>query len=183
MEELLEFNDNILYMIKKIEYLDFINCGAINSRVKGYVKPIIENSIDSFFKATELRHPIVEELFDDIEYLPHNIMLGKNTDNLGIVLYGINGSGKSTLMKSIGINIILAQIGYYVAAKEFIYSPYKSIFTRIKGNDNLFKRLSSFYVEMAELKAIIQRNNNNTLVLADELCRGTEYKSATIIVS
>ena len=183
MEELLEFNDNILYMIKKIEYLDFINCGAINSRVKGYVKPIIENSTDSFFKATELRHPIVEELFDDIEYLPHNIMLGKNTDNLGIVLYGINGSGKSTLMKSIGINIILAQIGYYVAAKEFIYSPYKSIFTRIKGNDNLFKRLSSFYVEMAELKAIIQRNNNNTLVLADELCRGTEYKSATIIVS
>ena len=56
-------------------------------------------------------------------------------------------------------------------------------FHRIKGNDNLFKRLSSFYVEMAELKAILQRNNCKTLVLADELCRGTEYKSATIIVS
>tara|TARA_B110000902_G_C14277263_1_gene575363 strand:- start:285 stop:3227 length:2943 start_codon:yes stop_codon:yes gene_type:complete len=183
MEDILEFNETFLYFIKKIEYIDFINNGAINATTKGYVKPIIKESNNSFFKATELRHPIVEELFEEIEYLPHNIMLGNNTDNLGIVLYGINGSGKSTLMKSIGINIIMAQMGYYVAAKEFIYSPYSSIFTRIKGNDNLFKRLSSFYVEMAELKAILQRNNNRTLVLADELCRGTEYKSATIIVS
>lgn len=183
MDDFLKYNDNFIYMIKKIEYLDFINNGAINATTKGYVKPNIKTAVNSFFDAKELRHPIVEELFEEIEYLPHNIMLGNNTENLGIVLYGINGSGKSTLMKSIGINIILAQIGYYVAAKEFTYCPYSSIFTRIKGNDNLFKRLSSFYVEMAELKAILQRNNNRTLVLADELCRGTEYKSATIIVS
>lgn len=183
MEEVLIFNKEIISTISLIEYLDFINSGAINAKFKGYVKPELKESQYSFFKAEELRHPIVEDLFDEIEYLPHNIELGKDTNNLGIVLYGINGSGKSTLMKSIGINIIMAQIGYFVAAKKFILSPYHSIFTRIKGNDNLFKRLSSFYVEMAELKAILQRNNCKTLVLADELCRGTEYKSATIIVS
>lgn len=183
MNELLEYNDDILAMISKIEYIDFINCGAIVATTMGYTEPVIEEKAESYFIAEELRHPIVETLFPEVEYMPHNIELGNNTNNLGIVLYGINGSGKSTLMKSIGINIILAQIGYYVAAKKFTYCPYNSIFTRIKGNDNLFKRLSSFYVEMAELKAILQRNDKKTLVLADELCRGTEYKSATIIVS
>tara|TARA_B110000977_G_scaffold201234_1_gene294891 strand:+ start:7711 stop:10647 length:2937 start_codon:yes stop_codon:yes gene_type:complete len=183
MDEILKYNQFVIDSISLIEYLDFINSGAINAKTKGHIKPNLKESAESYFIAEELRHPIVEELFGEIEYLPHNIQLGKNTSNLGIVLYGINGSGKSTLMKSIGINIIMAQIGYYVAAKKFILSPYHSIFTRIKGNDNLFKRLSSFYVEMAELKAILQRNNSKTLVLADELCRGTEFKSATIIVS
>jgi DNA mismatch repair protein MutS len=86
-------------------------------------------------------------------------------------------------MKSIGLNIILAQIGYFVAAKQFIYYPYKTLFTRIIGNDNLMKGLSSFMVEMMELTSILKRNNKNTLVIGDEICRGTEEKSANIIVS
>lgn len=181
MNKVLDYNEIILKSIHKIEYIDFISSGSIVAKTLGYCCPKIEEKECSYFKAKELRHPIVETLFDDIEYYPHDINLGY--ENKGIILYGINGSGKSTLMKSIGINIIMAQIGYFVAAKEFIFSPYKSIFTRIKGNDNLFKKMSSFFVEMSELKAILQRNDKNTLVLADELCRGTEYKSATIIVS
>jgi DNA mismatch repair protein MutS len=86
-------------------------------------------------------------------------------------------------MKSIGLNIILAQIGYFVAAEEFIYSPYHSIFTRINSNDNIYKGLSSFMVEMIELTSILKRNNSNTLVLGDEICKGTENKSANIIVA
>lgn len=183
MNDILNYNDDILNIISRVEYIDFINCGAIVATTMGFIKPTILEKKESYFIAEELRHPIIETLFPEVEYMPHNIELGTETENLGIVLYGINGSGKSTLMKSIGINIILAQIGFYVAAKKFTYSPYCSIFTRIKGNDNLYKRLSSFYVEMSELKAILQRNDNKTLVLADELCRGTEYKSATIIVS
>ena len=164
-----------------IKYFDFINSGALLALKKGYCKPKIKQHSNSYFKAKELRHPIVEDINNMIDYKPHNIELGKKVN--GLILYGINGSGKSTLMKSIGINIILAQIGYYVAAKKFTYYPYKSIFTRIRGNDNLFKKQSSFYVEMTELKAIMKRNNNNTLVLADEVCRGTEEKSANIIVA
>ena len=108
-------------------------------------------------------------------------VLGK--DNTGILLYGINSSGKSTLMKSIGLNIIMAQIGYYVSASEFIYFPYNTLMTRISGMDNIFKGMSSFMVEMMELIAILKRNDSNTLVLGDEICRGTEEKSANIIVT
>lgn len=181
IDNILNYNDNILNIISNIEYFDFINSGALLAIKKGYCKPKIKKDNVSYFKSKELRHPIVEYINDTIEYKPHDIGLGKKKN--GIILYGINGSGKSTLMKSIGINIILAQIGYYVAAKKFTYSPYKSIFTRIRGNDNLFKKQSSFYVEMTELKAIMKRNNMNTLVLADEVCRGTEEKSANIIVA
>ena len=130
-----------------------------------------------------MRHPIVEKLSTDTTYIPHNIELGYETDQNGILLYGINSSGKSTLMKSIGLNVILAQIGYFVSCSHFEFSPYNSLFTRISGNDNLFRGLSSFMVEMMELMAILKRNNNNTLVIADEICRGTEEKSANIIVS
>jgi DNA mismatch repair protein MutS len=76
----------------------------------------------------------------------------------------------------------LAQIGYYVASTKFEYSPYNSLFTRICGNDNMFKGLSSFMVEMMELMAILKRNNSNTLIIADELCKTTEFRSGTIIV-
>lgn len=182
MDKFSNYYEKINIISNKIAYLDFIYNGYINKTKKGYFRPKIVKSENSYFKAKEIRHPLVE-LITSSKYIPQNIELGNNCIQNGILLYGINGSGKSTLMKSIGINIILAQIGYFVACKEFELAPYKSIFTRIKGNDNLFKGLSSFYVEMSELNAILKRNNSKTLVLADELCRGTEEKSANIIVS
>ena len=173
-----------------VKMLDFLNSGAKCAYNLGYCKPTIEYNDISYFKATELRHPIVEVINTDTEYHPHNISLGNNNTNTsnnnnetGILLYGINSSGKSTLMKSIGLSIIMAQIGYYVPAKEFIYSPYKNLFTRIVGSDNLFRGMSSFMVEMIELMAILKRHNNSTLIIADEICRGTEEKSANIIVA
>jgi DNA mismatch repair protein MutS len=86
-------------------------------------------------------------------------------------------------MKSIGLAIVMAQIGYYVPATKFVYSPYYNLMTRIVGIDNIFRGMSSFMVEMMELIAILKRNTNNTLVLGDEICRGTEEKSANIIVA
>jgi len=177
------FSDILLYFCKKIAFVDFINAGAVNSIKNHYIKPIIKNNDVSFFKSIELRHPIVENINNTYEYKPHNISLGGSNDLCGILLYGINSSGKSTLMKSIGLNIILAQIGYYTASKSFEFSPYKSLFTRISGNDNIHRGLSSFMVEMIELTSILKRNNKNTLVIGDEICRGTEEKSANIIVA
>ena len=178
------FSNFFIYWGKEIGYLDFINSGAIASIKNKYTKPEIKKSKDdSYFTACQLRHPIVETINKDFNYVPHDIGLGGPNDIDGILLYGINSSGKSTLMKSIGLNIILAQIGYFVSASNFIYYPYKTLFTRIIGNDNLFKGLSSFMVEMMELTSILKRNNKNTLVIGDEICRGTEEKSANIIVS
>ncbi len=173
----------ILYLwSKKIAFVDFINSGALCAQLNHYSKPIINLKQASYFKAKEMRHPIVEKIHTDTNYVPHDIELGFETKQNGILLYGINSSGKSTLMKSIGLNIILAQIGYYVPSTTFEYSPYNSLFTRISGNDNMFRGLSSFMVEMMELMAILKRNDSKTMVIGDEICRGTEEKSANIIV-
>jgi DNA mismatch repair protein MutS len=184
MKEFLEkFGKCLHYFSSKIAYIDYINSGAICAMTNHYSKPIISNTSASFFKATEMRHPLVEKIATDTVYVPHDIEIGTGTDQDGILLYGINSSGKSTLMKAIGLNLILAQIGYYTATTKFIYSPYHSIFTRICGNDNMFKGLSSFMVEMMELMAILKRNTMNTLVIGDELAKGTEFRSGIVIVS
>jgi DNA mismatch repair protein MutS len=176
-----KYSDAYNYWTKKIGLIDFLNSGAICAKKLGYCKPEIVESDNSFFDGENMRHPIVEVINQDVQYHPHSVKLGE--DQKGILLYGINSSGKSTLMKSIGLNIILAQIGYYVSATNFRLSPYKSLFTRINGNDNIFRGLSSFMVEMVELMAILKRNTENTLVIGDEICRGTEEKSANILVA
>lgn len=167
-----------------IAYYDFINSGAQLIDKYHYTIPIIKNSKKSknhsYFSAKQLRHPLVEQILDE-EYIPQDISLDNKLR--GILLFGVNSAGKSTLMKSIGISVLLAQIGYPVPATKFTYYPYQSIFTRISGNDDIMKGLSSFMVEIMELNSILKRNNKNTLVIADELCRGTEVESALYIVA
>ena len=85
-------------------------------------------------------------------------------------------------MKAIGICIIMAQAGMHVPCSELKYSPYKTIFSRIIGTDNIFKGLSSFAVEMGELKTILKYSDKNSLILGDEICRGTEDISGLAIV-
>lgn len=89
----------------------------------------------------------------------------------------------SSSMKALGLCTIMAQAGLYVPAEKCVFSPYKSLFTRITGNDNLFKGLSSFTLEMLELKAILKRADPHTLVIGDEVCRGTEHISGNAIVA
>ena len=175
------YSESLEYFTNKISFLDFINSGALCAEKLGYSRPQIVNYSNSFIDVENIRHPIVEAINEDICYQPHNLSLGKDIN--GILLYGINSSGKSTLMKAIGLNIILAQIGYYTASTKFHYYPYNNLFTRIVGTDNIFRGMSSFMVEMVELMSILKRNDKNTLVLGDEICRGTEEKSANIIVA
>ena len=77
----------------------------------------------------------------------------------------------------------MSQAGLYVPATYYKFSPYHVLYTRITGNDNLFKGLSSFALEMVELKAILKRATNKTLVIGDEVCRGTEHISGNAIVA
>jgi Mismatch repair ATPase (MutS family) len=96
---------------------------------------------------------------------------------------GQTHGGKSTFINAIGLNIIMAQAGLFVAAKKFIYNPYSQIFTRILNNDNIFRSQSSFAVEIQELKSILNRANQDSLVLGDELCSGTESISGLSIIA
>ena len=145
---------------------------------------IVSNSSGkSYIMAKELRHPIIERLDQSTIYIPNDISIGNNdeiTQN-GMLLSGTNASGKSSLMKAVGLNIIMAQAGFFVAASEFTYHPYQRLMTRILNADNIFRGESSFAVEMGELRGILKRADCNSLVLGDELCSGTENTSAQSI--
>lgn len=159
------------------------NCDVLYSKGHiankyNYVKPIIkDDNNNSFIDVKGLRHPLIENILKDELYVCNDINLG-DTNN-GILLYGTNAVGKSSFIKSIGICIIIAQCGMFVPCSSLIYKPYSSIFTRILGNDNLFKGQSSFIVEMVELQTILNYCDENSLILGDELCKGTENSSAT----
>ena len=165
-----------------ISTIDFYKSAAKTTIKYGYKRPniILKDTKTSYIDALELRHPIIERIQENIEYVPNDICIGDES-NKGILLFGTNASGKSSLMKAIGLNIIMAQAGLFVSAREFNFYPYKYLFTRINNNDNIFKGESSFAVEMNELRSILKRANSNSLVLGDELCSGTESISALSI--
>jgi DNA mismatch repair protein MutS len=165
-----------------IELIDVTQCIAKTSEERAYCRPHIENSNQSYFKAQKLRHPLIESILTRTEYVKHDVSIGGEQDR-GWLVYGMNASGKSSLMKSIGIAIHLAQCGCFVPAAEFIYSPYRSLYTRILNQDNLWAGLSSFAVEMAEMRDILEAADHNTMVLGDELCAGTESVSAQALVA
>lgn len=185
---------NIMHQITRLVALvDFLVSGAIVAEEYYYCRPIMSKDPlpASYLSATGLRHVIIERLCQDAPYIPNDIVLGNEpgsrpSEKNGLLLYGINSSGKTALIKSIGIAVILAQIGYYVPATSFHYEPYMSLYARITGNDNIFKGLSSFALEMTELNAILVRTENQgsqTLVIGDEVCRGTEDISGLALVS
>lgn len=177
--------DRMLYHVyRSVAQIDFLKSAAKTAKMYNYCRPVVEDKESGYVNCTGLRHPIVERICES-EYKPHDISLGVNKDNNvnGVLIYGLNSSGKSTVMKAVGTSVIMAQSGMFVAASSFSYSPYSSMFARITGNDNIFKGMSSFVLEMTELKAILQRTGVKTLVIGDEVCRGTEHISGNAIVA
>ena len=138
----------------------------------------------SYVNVEGLRHLIVEKMNQDELYISNDVSLHcPETENgpNGILLFGTNAVGKTSFIKSLGISIIMAQAGLYVPCSKMTYYPYTYVFTRILGNDNIFKGLSTFAVEMSELRVILNKANKNSLILGDELCSGTENESAMSI--
>lgn len=186
LEKIKSLSDRYATLFQELsKYVGEIDLYASHAKLSieyGYVCPQLSGETDndrSFVEAYDIRHPLVERIQTDIPYVANDIRLSEN----GILLYGTNACGKSTLMKSVGISIVMAQAGFFVPCSKFIYSPYTQIFTRILNNDNLFQGQSSFAVEMSELRSILVRANEKSLVLGDELCSGTEHISAISIVS
>tara|TARA_B110000208_G_scaffold192049_1_gene262233 strand:+ start:5954 stop:9133 length:3180 start_codon:yes stop_codon:yes gene_type:complete len=177
-----QYKSTLNKLVEFVSYIDFISNIAHISIYNSYTRPIITVDEQSYINVKGMRHPIIEKINTQLKYIPNDLHLGINAQN-GILLYGVNAVGKSSLMKSVGLNIILAQTGFFVPADEFIFSPFKHIFTRISNNDNIFKGQSTFAVEMAELRSILKRANQHSLVLGDELCCGTETTSGLSIVT
>jgi DNA mismatch repair protein MutS len=135
-----------------------------------YVCPEISDDGSLFVKGS--RHPVVESLFREEVFIPNDINLN-NTDRHLAILTGPNMAGKSTYIRQVGLIQILAQMGSFVPADEARVSLADRIFTRIGAYDRLSRGESTFYVEMAECARIFQNFTPNSLILLDEIGRGT----------
>jgi len=184
-----EFFDKITGIVARI---DVTKANSKTAIMYGYCRPELGTEDGSYVDSMELRHPIVERLLKDTEYIPNDVKLGGTLQTEltseseevkdGMILYGLNGGGKTVLSKSLAVNVIMAQAGLYVAATRFVFGPYHKVFTRISSKDNMFNGESSFTLEMKELRSILQYADGNSLVIGDEICRGTEHVSAMAIV-
>ena len=175
--------DALMNIIQYITELDIMITNAYVAKKYNYCKPTLEMHDDSisFFDAKGMRHPLIEQMNAEELYVPNDVSLGK--DPIGILLYGTNAVGKTSLIRAIGISLTMAQCGMYVPCSSFNYAPYHTIYTRILGNDNIFKGMSTFDVEMSELLKIIVNGDKHSLILGDEICSGTETISATSIIT
>jgi len=180
-------------LIKLVRLIDVAQSNVITSKRYNYCCPqIYKDSSESFIDIRDLRHPIIERIIST-EYIANDITLGNanditlgnagNASMVGGIVYSLNSGGKSSLLRSIGISIILAQCGLFVPAKSFKFSPFKKLISQVDFVDNLFRAQSSFVSEMLGLKKILQESDPYTMVLADELCKGSEINSATAIFS
>jgi DNA mismatch repair protein MutS len=170
MEQICRFVSNVDVVLNK----------AHISKKYNYCCPEIIESEDSCVSVENIRHCLIEHIQNNEIYVTNDMDLG-TTQQKGVLLYGTNAVGKTSFIRALGICIILAQSGMFVPCSVFKYKPYKAIFSRIIGNDNLFKGLSTFAVEMSELRVILQKADQYSLILGDEVCSGTETESALSI--
>lgn len=169
------FGDAVRAVSRAVAILDCACAKAECAVVFKQVRPCVCDSVtESFVVAEELKHPLLEN------YVGNDCLL--DASNGGILLYGINGAGKSCYSKSIAINVVMAQAGFFVNARSFRFAPFTKLFTRIQCDDNVYKGMSSFTVEMHELRSILRLADERSLVIGDELCKGTEDLSAVSLV-
>lgn len=187
------------HLIAFVGTLDVALSNAKCASLYNYVRPELCLSEERFVEAIGLRHPLIESREENGIYIPNDLFLGTPNAKIthdhitleatdvkevqGILLYGINSSGKSSLMKSLGMAVIMAQSGFFVPCASLRFSLFDKLFTRIMSHDNLYKGLSTFTVEMLELKNIFNRATPYSLVLGDEISHGTETESALAIVA
>jgi len=153
-----------------IAEIDCLQSLAVVAEKQGYVRPVLtENSRHVEIKAG--RHAVVEAVMGAQEYVPNDIALPEQTDIQ--LITGPNMSGKSTYMRQFALTVIMAQIGSFVPAESAALPIFDAIFTRIGASDNLISGESTFMVEMSEANHAIQNATSRSLIIFDELGRGT----------
>lgn len=148
--------------------LDMLVSFSTVTELNKYVRPTLSD--DNIIKIVEGRHPVVEKVSKN-NYVPNDINMDKNTNVL--LITGPNMAGKSTYMRQLAIIVIMAQIGCFVPCTSCIVPIFDKIFTRIGASDDLVSGESTFMVEMKEANAALQNATKNSLILFDELGRGT----------
>lgn len=168
---ILENCNSLIETSTKIGKIDVIYNYAYISSLFNYAKPKIDIN-NKKIELIESRHPVIEQLVEENSFIANDVYLDKS-NNKTIILTGPNMSGKSTYMRQIAHITILAQMGCYVPAKVAILAITDRIFTRIGAADDLVTNKSTFMVEMIETANILNNATSNSLILLDEIGRGT----------
>jgi DNA mismatch repair protein MutS len=161
---------NIQLLADDISCLDVLCSFASLSKQKKYCRPELNNSLDLIIK--EGRHPVIESLLEAGVFVPNDLLLRYFEDQI-LIITGPNMSGKSTFIRQIAILVIMTQMGCFVPANSASIGVVDKIFTRVGASDDLSKGHSTFMVEMTETANILNNASNRSLVILDEVGRGT----------
>lgn len=169
-EEVKRAIDRLQKLAKSISAVDVLQSFAAVSERYQYVRPEMEAAGHNL-QIKEGRHPVVEKVLGHQEYIPNSVHM--NQDEMILLITGPNMSGKSTYMRQLALTVIMAQMGCFVPAESAQLPIFDQIFTRIGASDDLIAGQSTFMVEMMEANQALRHATPNSLILFDELGRGT----------
>jgi DNA mismatch repair protein MutS len=157
-------------LAKEIAAIDVLGALAVVAKEQNLVRPSFAAGSEIWIKAG--RHPVVEKVLDHYQFIPNDTLLDVDENRL-MLITGPNMAGKSTYMRQLVLIVIMAQVGSFVPANEARLSIVDKVFTRIGAADDLVGGQSTFMVEMNEIKMMTTNATNNSLVIIDEIGRGT----------
>ncbi|MBF0258811.1 MAG: DNA mismatch repair protein MutS [Desulfamplus sp.] len=160
----------ILKMANFLATVDVLLCFAENADLNNYTRPEINDR--QIISITDGRHPVVEKMIAGERYVPNSISLNNETSQM-IIITGPNMAGKSTVLRQVALQVLMAQTGSFVPAAKADIAITDRIFTRVGALDNLSQGQSTFMVEMEETANILNNATENSLVILDEIGRGT----------
>ncbi|MEX2584147.1 MAG: DNA mismatch repair protein MutS [Gemmatimonadota bacterium] len=163
------FTERLQRLAEHVAAIDVLASFAELAVRSEYVKPAVDDGYEVEIRGG--RHPVVETMMPREEFIPNDIVLGETARI--VILTGPNMAGKSTVLRQIGLIVLLAQVGSFVPARAARIGIADRIFTRVGASDNLVRGRSTFMVEMTETAAILNGASDRSLVLLDEIGRGT----------
>lgn len=156
------------YVLAQLDVLQSLGEVAVQN---GYVRPQLLEMKENELEIEELRHPVVEKMLSEATYVPNDLVMPEDTDFY--IITGPNMGGKSTYCRSVALAVIMAQMGSFVPAKKAIISLRDRVFARVGASDDLRSGQSTFMVEMNEVANILNHASKHSLVILDEVGRGT----------
>lgn len=164
------FSDKIFATAAAVGAIDALFSLATVAKARGYSRPLVDESLTLEIKGG--RHPVVESYLSKEYFIPNDTLLN-GVDEQMMLITGPNMAGKSTYIRQVALLVIMAQMGSFIPAQSAHIGAVDKLFTRIGANDDLSRGQSTFMVEMSETANIIHNVTNRSLVILDEIGRGT----------
>jgi DNA mismatch repair protein MutS len=180
LDEVLTFMSDMQAAAESIAILDCLTAFAQNSERQRYVRPILLYSQE--LRIEDGRHPVVEQLLSDTPFVPNSVTLDPTHQQL-LIITGPNMAGKSVFIRQVALIVLMAQIGSFVPASKARVSVVDRIFVRSGASDVITSGLSTFMVEMVETAYILHHATKHSLIVMDEIGRGTSTYDGISIAS